>query len=107
MGAIEDVQPLYEASSRDEGGAATTKLLRGAIVSVFPRRGLSQERLRYLVECGIEKASDGISRTDWPPVPAGTIVRVRSGGSRFYVDFRAAEGASAEAVLLAVQQYKK
>jgi hypothetical protein len=104
--AIEDVQPLYEATSSDEFGPVGSKL-RGATVTVFPRRGLSRERLQYLVECGVEKASDGIASTDWPQVPAGTMVRVRGRADRFYVDFRAADHGSPEDVLTAVRQYKQ
>jgi hypothetical protein len=41
------------------------------------------------------------------PVPAGTTIRVRSSGGRFYIDFRAAEHASSQGVLSAVRQYKQ
>jgi hypothetical protein len=45
-------------------------------------------------------------RPDWPTLPAGTTVQVRSGGDRFLVDLMAANGASAERVLQAALAYK-
>jgi hypothetical protein len=105
--SIEDVQPLYE--SREHFGAlgvtTSPRSLTGATIAVRPMRGLSQERLQHLVECSFANAAADVTATDWPRLPAGTTVQVRSGGDRFIVELRAADGVSPEAIVTAAKQY--
>ena len=105
--SIDDVQPLrdttdplYDTQTYNRG-----KLV-GATVTVRPVRGLTRERLQRILECGFTMAATAGTKTDWPKLPAGTTINVRSGGDSFIVDLRAANEKSAEEVLKAALAYK-
>src|SRR5438477_582940 len=44
--------------------------------------------------------------TDWPKLPAGTMIKVHSGGDRFFVELRGTNEAAAGQVLEAALVYK-
>lgn len=105
--SIDDVQPLrdttdplYDTQTYKRGR------LVGATVTVRPVRGLTTERLQRILECGFTLAATEGAKTDWPKLPAGTTVNVRSGGDRFIVDLKAVNEKSAEQVLKAALAYK-
>jgi hypothetical protein len=105
--SIDDVQPLrdttdplYDSQTYQRGR------LVGATVTVRPVRGLTRERLQRILECGFAMAATEGTKTDWPKLPAGTTISVRSGGDSFLVDLRAANEKSADEVLKAALAYK-
>ena len=104
---IEDVQPLRENTNRVVGSQAYTgEALVGAMVTVLPLVGLTRERLQRVLECGFALAATEGADTDWPKLPAGTMIKVHSGGDRFFVELRATNQAAAEKVLEAALVYK-
>ena len=105
--SIDDVQPLRDATDPlyDTQTYKRGKLV-GATVSVRPVRGLTRERLQRILECGFTLAATEGATTDWPKLPAGTTISVRSGGDRFLVDLKAANEKLAEQVLKAALVYK-
>jgi hypothetical protein len=105
--SIDDVQPLrdttdplYDTQTYKRGR------LVGATVTVRPVRGLTRERLQRILECGFTMAATPGAKTDWPKLPAGTTISVRSGGDSFLVDLKAANEKSADEVLKAALVYK-
>jgi len=105
--SIDDVQPLrdttdplYDTQTYKRGR------LVGATVTVRPVRGLTRERLQRILECGFTLAATEGATTDWPKLPKGTTITVRSGGDSFLVDLRAANESLAEQVLKAALVYK-
>jgi len=105
--SIDDVQPLrdttdplYDTQTYKRGR------LVGATVTVRPVRGLTRERLQRILECGFTLAATEGATTDWPKLPKGTTITVRSGGDSFLVDLRAANESLAEQVLKAALIYK-
>jgi len=66
----------------------------------------TRERLQRILECGFTLAATEGATTDWPKLPKGTTITVRSGGDSFLVDLRAANESLAEQVLKAALIYK-
>jgi hypothetical protein len=105
--SIEDVQPLRENTNRVSGSQAYTgSVLVGALMTVRPLPGLTRERLQRVLECGFALAATEGADTDWPKLPAGTMIKVHSGGDRFFVELRGTNEAAAERVLQAALVYK-
>lgn len=105
--SIEDVQPLRENTNRVSGSQAYTgDVLVGAMMTVRPLVGLTRERLQRVLECGFALAATEGADTDWPKLPAGTMIKVHSGGDRFFVELRGTNRATAEKVLEAAVVYK-
>lgn len=104
---IEDVQPIRENSNRVIGSQAYTgEVLVGALMTVRPLAGLTRERLQRVLECGFALAATPGADTDWPKLPAGTMIRVHSGGDRFFVELRGTNEPAAQQVLAAAIVYK-
>src|SRR3954463_14013612 len=104
--SIDDVKQLREESDSVFDQNFGRGRLIGATVSVLPIRGLTRERLQRVLECGFKLASTEGASTDWPRLPAGTTIRVHSGGDRFLVDLKSANDASAEQLFQAALAYK-
>ena len=104
---IEDVHPLRENTNRVIGSRAYTgEALVGAMITVRPMVGLTRERLQRILECGFALAATAGADTDWPKLPADTMIKVHSGGDRFFVELRGANEAAAAKLLEAAQVYR-
>jgi len=105
--SIEDVQPLRENANRVSGSQTYMgDVLVGALMTVRPLAGLTRERLQRVLECGFALAATEGADTDWPKLPAGTMIKVHSGGDRFFVELRGTNEAAAGQVLEAALVYK-
>jgi len=105
--SIEDVQPLRENANRVSGSQTYMgDVLVGALMTVRPLAGLTRERLQRVLECGFALATTEGADTDWPKLPAGTMIKVHSGGDRFFVELRGTNEAAAGQVLEAALVYK-
>ena len=111
--AIEEVRKLLDAPpstpfTADSLEDKARTILAGATVIVRPVQGLTLERLRRLVQCGLARANaeDPLRPTDWPRTPPGTTTYVGSAGDVFIIELRAGDRPAAEAMWRTARRLK-